>query len=412
MEVALQPPISMEGSPRKSHSLRRYLRWGWGLGSAMLLCLYCVWRHPALAHLSRYPPALEEDALMSVEEGCVGRRMLKESQEPTRGILWLYHIPKTGGTAINRHILSFLKKRARSAVEVPLLQFWDEKGIGRNHSLPNSEGAEALVDYCEAVLDEIEEWLNQPPSPEKPLLIVHHHIACGGFKLLAPIIKRFRRKINSQGGALHLSTMLRQPLAQMVSRLTYNGHLTIQSMEEALLTQEYCDNSQVRFFLYDNFEDFPKELMELYWKELGERYDKKFGVYRLDDPDAEEENERMRQVEEYPPLSGINTQHVVTALEYLDDMFDFVGQTEQLLEFLDELKAFIGRFVDTSAWPSKETRVNAQGVDWGLGQKRDITSWGEAPLALKGLLIRHTCYDAALREEAMKLKKTKLVRPL
>ncbi|CAM9810060.1 unnamed protein product [Chrysoparadoxa australica] len=403
----------------------------WCSAGTLFLFLYFLYTHPAAdpEHLSRHPPRLEKGALVSTEEGGESGRMpfregysipsqeptrgiedsipsqeptrgIEDSilnQKPTRGILWLHHIPKNGGSSVQKQVRDFLEKRGKSGPMVPYLHFWDIKRIGERHPLPYpSEMAEGVADYCLSVLDEIEEWLKQPPSPEEPLLVICHRFSCGGMLLMAPVIQRFRRMIESQGGALHFSTLLRKPLAQTVSHLTSTGHATIQSMEETLRSNDAYDNFQVRFLLHDGLKFFRKELMERY---------EKFDANLLDGPDAEEEKEGMRHIEEYPPLSGINAQHVVTALGYLDEVFDFVGETRHLPEYFDELEAFIGQFVDTSAWSSGDVHANAEGVDARISVKREVASWRGAPPALKELLVSSTRYDAAFFEEAMKLKK-------
>ncbi|CAM9257728.1 unnamed protein product, partial [Chrysoparadoxa australica] len=352
-------------------------------------CLLNISRHP-LEHIYHHPPGLEEIALVRTEED-ESRLMHRQedstvpSQKPARGILWVHHISKTGGSAVQKHITQFLRKRENSAAMTPILQQWRHgdaiKHLPADTSVISRDSE--VADHCQAVLDEIEEWLNQPPSPRKPLLIVHHHIACGGMLHMAPIIQRFRSKIESQGGALHLSTLLRQPLAQLVSHMTFRGILTESDWEQALLNERYLDNFQARFLLYGAVP---------YNKSWSMEPLRKVGANLLDTLDAEEEEkqEHVRQMEQNLPVSGINAQHVVTALEYLDDMFDFVGQTEQLLEFLDELRAFIGRFVDTSAWPSKETRVNAQGVDSLTDVEREITSWRQVSPAVRQLMSNCT----------------------
>ncbi|CAM9418931.1 unnamed protein product [Chrysoparadoxa australica] len=321
--------------------------------------------------------------------------------KPTRGILWYYHIPKTGGTSVDHHIDDFLKRREGNRVRKVALwaQMWNLPNVrGETPAETAHIKARMRMARCQKALERIEAYVNSPPNPREPLLIVHQHLSCGGMVQMAPIMRRFRAMIESQGGAMHVSCLLRQPIARLVSQLNYARELTPEQWERSLLSNPNMDNHQVRFLLYNwptQYHD--NRLLEPYYK---------FGANLVGATDADEAAGDSISMHYYPPLGGITSEHVIAALEYLEDNFDYVGQTEQLGEYLGELEAFASKFIDTSAWQFEETRSNVQGVNVRLDPKvaPQIHSWREAPPFLQELLITRTSFDAELHEEAMKLK--------
>ncbi|CAM9513746.1 unnamed protein product [Chrysoparadoxa australica] len=367
-----------------------------------------AWRGRAPTQHPSYSPPGHGELVQDGKEDESRRILLGEkeptrSQVPTRGILWVHHIPKTGGTAVNLHLVQFLQRRGQSRIRIPFLELWGggTKKLTRDPSESDAmwrqRQEERVPRWCQKTLDAIENWLDNP-SPNQPLLMVHHHIHCGGLLQLAPVIQHFRSKLEMQGGAMHVSCMLRQPIAQTVSHLNFQRRITPLQWEKALLEEPNFDNFQVRYLLYNAQIAYSGTRLREPYIDLGANL--------VENTGEEEEEGQSIVPEEYPPISGITGQHLVAALEYLENTFDYVGETEQHAEYLDELKAFIGQFVSTSGWPSQDTRANVQRK---VEKKKD---WRSSSPALQELLIRNTVYDAALYEEAMKLKKKKSAQVL
>ncbi|CAM9577710.1 unnamed protein product [Chrysoparadoxa australica] len=381
----------------------------WAMLLAALLCISLApysqrfWRGSApfsplvrksyapMQHPSYSPPGHGE--LLQEGEEDESRRMLVgeehpiPSEVPKRGLLWFHHVPKTGGRSVEVHLQKYLKNP--SGQRIPYLELWTRGCKDLDTGAPYFDATwidqndESNAKCCQKGLDKIEAWLNSP-SPSSPMLIVHHHWACGGLIQLAPVIEHFRSKLEMQGGAMHVSCMLRQPIAQTISHLTFMNHITPLEWEQALLNKANYDNFQVRYLLYNMEQQYSGKSLHDSYKNLGAN---------LVDITGEEKEEWQSVVaKEYPPVSGVTGQHVEATLEYLDNVFDFVGQTERHFEYLDELKAFIGRFADTSGWPSDQTFANVQGA------KKKKLRWRGASPALKELLISHTFYDAVLYE--------------
>ena len=271
----------------------------------------------------------------------------------TCGILWYYHISKTGGSTVKSVLQQSAKTHGNDFID--LWWHWDSQYDWRSQ-IPIIESA----------------VLNAQSGTQT---IVHHHNGGPMLISLVPQLIEWNRSLSSRGCRLWLATTVREPISHFISRMAFTGEKPA-NLKRVLQAPSYqtshllfnharcpsghnvCPVQRKRFSIRS----------EVAWQiEHGAALREEFGL-------AE------------------NDSYLSSAFAMLG-LFDVVGITS-------ELEAFVRRLQDILCLP--HTPLKSRNVT--PLKKKEVWKLDEFSIAQRGLINKSVEIDQALYEEAVKLK--------
>lgn len=174
-------------------------------------------------------------------------------------ILYFYHIPKCGGTYIE-HVLKRTASRCGGQY-VPFVNLSDDK--------KQKQLDQQMLDYLEQLSHNLD---------DHPILIHHHH-GYPGLGEISGVLKQTKQQILDQGGQMQITTVVREPMSHITSRINYVDYLTVHDV----ITNPVYQNYQSRYLLYNHWKRWHGKVPDVSWASIEEVLSIIDHTYVLDD---------------------------------------------------------------------------------------------------------------------------------
>lgn len=135
------------------------------------------------------------------------------------GILYFYHVPKTGGSSMDAFI-----HRIAKAEGMPYINFWgDDPSEHVQGSKPSYGSCHSRSFHLKPTVAQIGKYARTlHPQTNPARVYVHHHHGGPMLTDFLPTIMKWQQQLRSRGCNLWLTTVLREPKGRLVSALSYN----------------------------------------------------------------------------------------------------------------------------------------------------------------------------------------------
>ena len=155
------------------------------------------------------------------------------------GVLWFLHVPKTGGSSVNR----ILKNVCTHQIDVGCWNWQSSKCLRYN---------------WQSILPELKEAISNRKKGEINCFRHHHN---GPFMVdIIHHIDAWRKTANQNGCQFVLATMFREPIKRLLSEIEYNMPRTFVSQHvhspaniNVTMFMEKHSNAQIRYFLFNHW---------------------------------------------------------------------------------------------------------------------------------------------------------------
>ena len=230
-EVCAKPSVGLEGSA--VHSYQQYVR-----------------ESPHCRHLMEHSLRNEERANEASASPGTPVSSGEDSRSPGRGacgLLYFEHIPKTGGTTVNK----YLEELGDQGWDFQRLFWGDEKEdwVAHPEKWKSSAGWRWVQESMER------NW--------RPKMILEgHHGAPGLEYMLDNELKDVASELERRGCALQVATVLREPISCMVSSIVFNGG-DLKNETRAIEGVTWENNAQARYLLHGHPLQWPDAWHEL-----------------------------------------------------------------------------------------------------------------------------------------------------
>jgi hypothetical protein len=246
------------------------------------------------------------DVLRSMQSHDFADQHMKiRRSQPKCGILWFYHIPKCGGTAL----LEWIDRMRQNG-------YFNKEFVRLSYTAQQYENRTDIND--------IVAWLETLAVPGNPPVIVHHHQRGPGLYGFNLTFMQLKEKVVAAGCQFIRMTVLRKPVDRLISELYYNKILRYGAQDppqgmlnlykQWLMNNFHYDNWQVRFLLNNKMEEY------------GDQY------FHFN------ENEKPWR----SPTSDATWEVALKASTDILSEFDYVGQSEKLNDIPAIISSMIG----------------------------------------------------------------------
>jgi hypothetical protein len=153
------------------------------------------------------------------------------------GVIWFYHIPKTGGASTVNLLKAYSRKSDVKHLNLFEIQY-------RKHCC--SEG-----EWESHNLGKVENFVLNSPSYSRPGWVQHHHRGPMLHQFM-PTLKRWRKALVAKGCYLWLATVLREPHSRSISAVHYNAENKQKWQQKAKCWGQEHRSLQMKYILFNH----------------------------------------------------------------------------------------------------------------------------------------------------------------